>query len=69
VEKVFGIPGLGQWLILSIGARDYPVIMGLTVFYSSILLLAVFFVDMLYSLIDPRIHIIQETHERIKQPI
>lgn len=69
VEKVFGIPGLGQWLILSISSRDYPVIMGVTVFYSTILLLAVFFVDVLYSLIDPRIHIVKVKHERIKQTL
>lgn len=69
VEKVFGIPGLGQWLILSISSRDYPVIMGVTVFYSTVLLLCIFFVDMLYSIIDPKIHIIRVKHDRIKQPI
>lgn len=55
IEKIFGIPGLGQWFINSITNRDYSVIMGLTVFYSIILLSAIFFVDVLYGLIDPRI--------------
>jgi oligopeptide transport system permease protein len=55
IEKIFGIPGLGQWFINSISNRDYTVIMGLTVFYSIILLSAIFMVDLLYGWIDPRI--------------
>lgn len=60
VEKIFGIPGLGQWLILSIINRDYPVIMGITIFYSCVLLLAIFVVDILYSALDPRIYLIKD---------
>lgn len=37
VERVFGIPGLGQWYITAIMTRDYPVIAGLTAFYSILL--------------------------------
>jgi oligopeptide transport system permease protein len=55
VEKIFGIPGLGQWFVLSIMNRDYTVIMGITVFYSAFLMFAIFLVDLLYCLIDPRI--------------
>ncbi len=55
VEKIFGIPGLGQWFVLSITNRDYTVIMGTTLFYSVILMITVFLVDLLYSWIDPRI--------------
>lgn len=55
VEKIFGIPGLGQWFVLSITNRDYTVIMGTTIFYSAILMLCVFLVDILYCFIDPRI--------------
>lgn len=55
IEKIFGIPGLGGWLISSILARDYPVIMGLSVFISIFLLLMIFIMDILYSIIDPRI--------------
>ena len=57
VEKVFGIPGLGQWFVLSITNRDYTVIMGTTLFYSVILLACVFLIDLLYCWIDPRIKI------------
>lgn len=57
VEKIFGIPGLGQWFVMSVTNRDYTVIMGTTVFYSALLIAAVFIVDILYCLIDPRIKI------------
>ncbi|MCH1430414.1 MAG: ABC transporter permease [Chlamydiales bacterium] len=55
VEKIFGIPGLGQWLVSSIANRDYTLIMGITVFESLFLLLVIFFTDILYVLVDPRI--------------
>jgi oligopeptide transport system permease protein len=54
IEKIFGIPGLGQWFVNSVSNRDYTVIMGTTVFYSLILLLALLCVDILYRLVDPR---------------
>lgn len=55
IEKIFGIPGIGQWFVMSITNRDYTVIMGTTVFFSVILLLCVFVVDLVYCLVDPRI--------------
>lgn len=55
VERIFGIPGLGQWLVNSISNRDYTVIMGITVFYSFILLTTSFLVDLSYGILDPRI--------------
>lgn len=55
VEQIFAIPGLGKHFVTSITNRDYTVIMGTTVFYSIILLFAVLIVDILYSVIDPRI--------------
>lgn len=55
VEKIFGIPGLGEWFVSSITNRDYTVIMGVTVFYSALLITSVFLVDVAYTLIDPRI--------------
>lgn len=61
VEKIFGIPGLGQWFVMCITNRDYTVIMGTTVFYSAILMLAVFLVDILYCFLDPRIKFSKET--------
>ena len=55
IEKIFGIPGLGKWLIMSISNRDYTMIMGITVFYSFFLISIILLVDIIYGLIDPRI--------------
>jgi len=64
IEKIFGIPGLGQWFINSITNRDYTVIMGITVFYSMILLLAIFMVDIAYGWIDPRLKLIVDSSSK-----
>lgn len=55
IENIFSIPGLGQWFVNSVSNRDYSVIMGLTIFYSLLLLIIIFLIDILYSWIDPRI--------------
>lgn len=57
VEEIFAIPGLGKYFVKSVSNRDYPVIMGTTIFYSTVLILANFIVDIAYGLIDPRIKI------------
>lgn len=60
IEKIFGIPGLGAHFVNSITNRDYTVIMGVTVFYSIILLVCVLLVDIAYGFIDPRIKLADE---------
>lgn len=60
IEKIFGIPGLGSHFVTSINNRDYTVIMGVTVFYSIILLVCVLLVDIAYGFIDPRIKLADE---------
>ncbi len=55
VERVFSIPGLGRYFIDSIGGRDYPMIMGTTIFLAGLLIAANLIVDILYTIIDPRI--------------
>jgi len=62
IEKIFGIPGLGQWFVASVINRDYPVIMGTSVFYSALLTLFVFTADCLYCLADPRIQLRSHPH-------
>lgn len=57
IERIFGIPGMGDIFVKSIGNRDYSVILGSTVFYSAILILLNLVVDIAYTLIDPRIKI------------
>ena len=54
-EQVFGWPGIGTLMVTAINARDYPVIMGVTVFIAVAVLLANLLTDLAYGLIDPRI--------------
>ncbi|MDE3055992.1 MAG: ABC transporter permease [Verrucomicrobiota bacterium] len=63
VERIFALPGLGQWMIHSIHTRDYPTILGLAFFFSALLLTATCIVDLLLSLIDPRIRSRWRVHE------
>lgn len=55
IEEIFAIPGMGQYFVESINQRDYPVIMGTTVFYSAFLIVMLFLVDIAYGILDPRI--------------
>ncbi len=55
VESIFGIPGLGRAFVTSIVARDYPLLMGVTLFYAVLLIAFNLLVDLSYQIIDPRI--------------
>ncbi len=55
VESIFGIPGLGYTSIKSIARRDYGLLMGTTLFYTTIIVIANMLVDLAYSFIDPRV--------------
>lgn len=55
VEFVFNIPGIGQFFVTSIGNRDYPVIMGTTILFATLLVTFNLLVDILYTILDPRI--------------
>ena len=55
VERVFNIPGIGRYFTESIGARDYTLVIGVTIFYAAFYIIMIFMVDVLYAVIDPRI--------------
>jgi oligopeptide transport system permease protein len=57
IERIFAIPGLGQWMILSIHGRDYPMVIGLTVFFSTLLMGIMWLIELLYCCIDPKINL------------
>jgi oligopeptide transport system permease protein len=57
VEYVFAIPGMGRFFITAVTDRDYPLIMGVTLVYTTLLVCANLIVDLLYSFVDPRIRI------------
>jgi peptide/nickel transport system permease protein len=54
VESVFAWPGMGRAMLAAIAARDYPVVMGATVAYASLVILANLAADLALPLLDPR---------------
>jgi oligopeptide transport system permease protein len=57
VEYVFAIPGMGRFFITAVTDRDYPLIMGVTLVYTVLLVGANFLVDLFYAYVDPRIRV------------
>ncbi len=55
IEIIFAVPGIGKHFVTSVTNRDYPLVLGLTLMYSVILIAANLIVDLLYAIIDPRI--------------
>ncbi len=55
VEHIFAIPGIGRFFVLAVSNRDYPLVMGITIVYTVMLVLANLVVDILYVYLDPRI--------------
>ena len=60
VEHIFAIPGMAKHFVSSVGNRDYPLILGATLVYSTVLILANLVVDMLYSYFNPQIHLFKK---------
>ncbi|MFT4005927.1 MAG: ABC transporter permease [Lacrimispora sp.] len=56
-EQVFGWPGMGSLLILSISQRDYNTIMGITILIAAAVLIANLLIDLVYAYLDPRIRL------------
>jgi len=57
VEKIFAVAGLGEYFVSTITEQDYPMIMGITIFYAALIILSILVVDIIYGLIDPRLKI------------
>ncbi|MEE2665467.1 MAG: ABC transporter permease [Myxococcota bacterium] len=55
IEYIFGIPGMGQWVIESIYARDYNAIMVVQLLSTLLVLIGILLTDLSYALVDPRI--------------
>lgn len=56
-ESVFSVPGLGRYFVSSISSRDYTMIMGVTIFYSALIVVMNLVCDILYKIVDPRIQL------------
>jgi ABC-type dipeptide/oligopeptide/nickel transport system permease component len=57
IEEVFGLPGLGKYFVLSSTNRDYPMVLGITMFWAVLIMLTYFITDILYGVIDPRVRV------------
>jgi oligopeptide transport system permease protein len=57
VESVFAIPGIGRSFVVAVSSRDYPMILATTILYSILIALANLIVDLLYTVIDPRVRL------------
>lgn len=57
VEQIFVIPGLGKHFVDAVSTLDYPLVMGLTIFYGAFLVVMNLLVDVLYGALDPRIRL------------
>ena len=54
-ESVYNIPGLGRLVVDAILKRDYPIIQGLILMFSFVYILVNLAIDIIYTMIDPRI--------------
>ncbi|MCH8157384.1 MAG: ABC transporter permease, partial [Nitrospinae bacterium] len=57
IEFIFSIPGMGSFFITAVTNRDYPLIMGVTLVYALLIVLANIVVDMIYMWLDPRVRV------------
>ena len=57
VEKIFNLPGLGKFFVISALQRDYTVVMGMVIFYAGLILVLNLLADLLYAILDPRVRL------------
>ena len=55
IEQIFGVPGLGRYFVQGALNRDYTLVMGVVVFYGTLIIVFNFLVDVLYARLDPRV--------------
>ena len=57
IEKFFSIPGMGQHYVKAVSDSDPYMILGMAIFFALTYIISLFFVDVLYGLVDPRIRV------------
>jgi oligopeptide transport system permease protein len=57
VEEIFVVPGIGEQFVTSVQVNDYSMILGTTIFFSVLFIIALLIQDVLYGIIDPRIRV------------
>lgn len=57
IESLFAIPGMGKYYVESVQMQDYTMILGMTIFYGTFLVVANMVVDIVYGFVDPRVRL------------
>lgn len=57
VERIFNLPGLGKFFVVSALQRDYTVVMGMVIVYAALILVLNLLADLLYAVLDPRVRL------------
>jgi peptide/nickel transport system permease protein len=65
VETAYGLPGLGQVMVTSLARRDFPVLLGITIYTTLVVIVVNFLIELVYGLVDPRARAVREEHERV----
>lgn len=60
LESIFGIAGMGSSYVKAVQDSDYSLILGQTVFFAAIYIIALIFVDIMYGIVDPRIRLARD---------
>jgi len=68
LEYFFNVEGIGRLFIRALALHDTPMILAMVVTFAYLLALTIFFLDIVYALVDPRVRIGGETHLRVKTP-
>ena len=55
IEQIFGVPGLGRFFVQGALNRDYTLVMGVVVFYGTLIIVLNFLVDLAYAWLDPKV--------------
>ncbi|MFQ5481868.1 MAG: ABC transporter permease [Nitrospinaceae bacterium] len=64
IEYIFAVPGMGNYFITAVTNRDYPLIMGVTLVYAVLIVLANIMVDLLYMKLDPRVRLLDAAAQK-----
>jgi oligopeptide transport system permease protein len=57
IESIFDVPGIGRYFVNGALNRDYPVVMGVVIFYAVLIIMLNLIVDLLYGFLDPRVKV------------
>jgi oligopeptide transport system permease protein len=57
IESIFDVPGIGRYFVTGALNRDYPVVMGVVIFYAVLIIALNLMVDLVYGFLDPRVKV------------